>query len=71
MQGEYIIPRAVNLVLQYLMHAVSVKQSWKLMKPHVPTLLTNCVFPLLCFDDEDAELWQDDPHEYIRKASSL
>lgn len=25
------------------------------------------VFPLLCFDDEDAELWEDDPQEYIRK----
>lgn len=25
---------------------------------------------MLCFDDEDAELWADDPQEYIRKASS-
>jgi hypothetical protein len=22
---------------------------------------------MLCFDDEDAELWEDDPQEYIRK----
>ena len=57
----------VNLVLQYLTHAVGVSSSWKLVKPHITTLLTNCVFPLMCFDDEDAELWEDDPQEYIRK----
>lgn len=22
---------------------------------------------MLCFSDEDAELWENDPHEYIRK----
>lgn len=57
----------VNLVLQYLTHALGVSSSWKLVKPHITTLLTNCVFPLMCFDDEDAELWEDDPQEYIRK----
>ncbi len=29
------------------------------------------VFPMLCFDDEDAELWADDPQEYIRKVGSV
>ena len=29
--------------------------------------LCSVVFPMLCFDDEDAELWEDDPQEYIRK----
>jgi hypothetical protein len=35
--------------------------------PAPPSLPPSVVFPLLCFDDEDAELWQDDPQEYIRK----
>lgn len=26
---------------------------------------------MLCFDDEDAELWADDPQEYIRKVGSV
>lgn len=25
------------------------------------------VLPQLCFDDEDAELWEDDPQEFVRK----
>ena len=48
-------------------HAVGVSSSWKLIKPHMATLVSSCVFPLMCFDDEDAELWEDDPQEYIRK----
>lgn len=25
------------------------------------------VLPLLCFDAEDAELWEEDPQEFVRK----
>lgn len=37
--------------------------------PEPPPCSTPCsvVFPMLCFDDEDAELWEEDPQEYIRK----
>jgi hypothetical protein len=34
---------------------------------HSQTLLTNVVMPQLTYNDEDAELWQDDPQEYVRK----
>ena len=29
--------------------------------------MRSVVFPMLCFSDEDEELWRNDPHEYIRK----
>lgn len=54
-------------MLRYLTHAVELSATWKLIKPHILDLLTKCVFDLMCFDDEDAELWEDDPQEYIRK----
>lgn len=28
-------------------------------------------FPLMCFSHEDAELWAEDPHEYIRKVGAV
>lgn len=28
------------------------------------------IFPMLCFSESDAELWQENPHEYIRKVYS-
>lgn len=30
-------------------------------------VLAQVVLPQLCFDDEDAELWEEDPQEFVRK----
>jgi hypothetical protein len=134
---QQLSSRVVHLALQYLTHALELKDSYKLMRPHVEGLLaqvrtltrpllahtafasvrqlqtrhfgasgsvgiaadaavrlayscglsafvrlrlciqvwlTMCcalilqvVLPQLCFDDEDAELWEDDPQEFVRK----
>ena len=62
-------PRVTNLALQYVTTGVALSSSWKVMKPHMSSLLASVVFPLCCFDDEDEELWDDDPQEYIRKVN--
>ncbi len=66
-QGVWLSPRVVNLALQYLTVAVKAARTWKVLQPHVPQLMARVLFPLMCFDDSDAELWADDPQEYIRK----
>ena len=66
-QGEFQAARVLNLAIQYVAYAVTPSHTWKRLKDHVPDLLRLCVFPLCCFDEEDAELWAEDPHEYIRK----
>lgn len=71
LQGHYLSPRVTNLTLNYLQHAMKTAASWKLLKPHVPALLQHVLFPLMCFSDEDQELWADDPHEYVRKVRSM
>lgn len=71
LQGEWLSPRVLNLCLQYLSHALTLSATWKHMKQHTNNLLTRCVLPLMCFNDEDDELWRDDPHEYIRKVPLL
>jgi hypothetical protein len=43
-------------------HAIT----WKIMKPNLAVLIQDVVFPLMCHSDEDEELWQTDPVEYIR-----
>ena len=30
------------------------------------TIITDFVFPLVCYSDADAELWEEDPYEYVR-----
>ena len=29
-------------------------------------MVRDVLFPLMCYTDEDDELWKDDPYEYIR-----
>ena len=52
-------------------HAVEVKAMYAHAKPHWETILLNVAFPLMCFSDEDAQLWEEDPHEYIRKGYDI
>ena len=57
-----------------LLHTYS--SSSKLLLAYIPNALIRfsyfqliyqeVMFPLLCYDDEDDQLWREDPQEYIR-----
>ncbi|RHZ46534.1 hypothetical protein Glove_615g3 [Diversispora epigaea] len=47
--------------------AITHKTTWQIIKPHSETLISQFIFPQLCFSDEDEELWVEDPVEYIHK----
>lgn len=70
-QGQWLPPRVVNLLLQFMTCTVSRSDTYKLVKPNVNMMLINVVFPILCFDDDDAQLWEEDPQEYIRKGYNI
>uniref|UniRef100_UPI00398F7D15 importin-8 isoform X3 n=1 Tax=Pristiophorus japonicus TaxID=55135 RepID=UPI00398F7D15 len=65
-QKQYVAPRVLQQVLNYLNQGVSHSLTWKQMKPHIQSISEEVVFPLMCYKDEDEELWQEDPYEYIR-----
>lgn len=44
---------------------------YNLLQPHLHTLLFEIVFPLMCFNDNDQMLWDEDPHEYVRKGYGM
>ena len=69
--GAYLPPRCVHYAVQLLQYAVPKAAAYRLLAPALPDLLTRCIFPLLCFSDDDAELWACDPHEYIRKGYDI
>ena len=54
-------------MMQFMTHAVEIKPMYAHAKAHWESILINVAFPLMCFNDEDAALWEEDPHEYIRK----
>jgi len=69
--GLYMSPRCTNLVIQYVSVATNIKAAYKHVGAHWDDILMRVAFPLMCFSGEDAELWAEDPHEYIRKGYDI
>lgn len=40
---------------------------WDHLKPHMENLIAHFVFPILCQSDEDIELFEEDPSEYLHR----
>lgn len=62
----YVSPRVLQQALHFLDQSISHAHTWKALKGGYLDILRDIIFPLMCFTDEDQEVWEDDPHEYIR-----
>ncbi|KAK3603195.1 hypothetical protein CHS0354_036118, partial [Potamilus streckersoni] len=62
----YVAPRVLQQALNYINQGVSHAFSWKFIKCHIMPLIQEVIFPLMCHSDDDEELWNTDPQEYIR-----
>ncbi|XVE81091.1 hypothetical protein DITRI_Ditri15bG0035500 [Diplodiscus trichospermus] len=69
--GSYLPDRVTNLILQYLSTSISKNSMYTLLQPQLDVLLFDIVFPLMCFNDDDQKLWEEDPHEYVRKGYDI
>ncbi|RXH78942.1 hypothetical protein DVH24_034149 [Malus domestica] len=69
--GGYLPDRVINLILQYLSNSISKNSMYNLLQPRLNVLLFEIVFPLMCFNDNDLRLWDEDPHEYVRKGYDI
>jgi len=65
-QNVYVSPRVMQLALNYVNTGVSHALTWKLIKPHILEIIEKIIFPLMSYTEKDAELWEEDPYEYIR-----
>ena len=64
--GQYVAPRVLQQILNYIETAVGHAHTWKILKNVYNDMLVVILFPLLCFTDDDQDLWDDDPQEFIR-----
>ncbi|KAK6914386.1 Importin-beta, N-terminal domain [Dillenia turbinata] len=69
--GGYLPERVTNLILQYLSNSISKNSMYQLLQPRLDVLLFEIIFPLMCFNDNDQKLWDEDPHEYVRKGYDI
>ncbi|XP_076959357.1 importin beta-like SAD2 [Bidens hawaiensis] len=69
--GEYLPDRVTNLILQYLSNSISKTTMYNQLQPRLDVVLFEIIFPLMCFNDNDQTLWEEDPHEYVRKGYDI
>ncbi|XP_075085279.1 importin beta-like SAD2 [Nicotiana tabacum] len=69
--GGYLPDRVINLILQYLSNSISKSNMYSLLQPRLDIVLFEIIFPLMCFSDNDQKLWEEDPHEYVRKGYDI
>jgi hypothetical protein len=55
----------LSYTLVFLDECVRPKQMWAHLKPHLDTLVTHFLFPVLCLSPEDVEKFESDPEEYL------
>ncbi|PWN53145.1 ARM repeat-containing protein [Violaceomyces palustris] len=58
--------KAVHFLCMFFTECVKPKSTWALLKPHVQELVKSFVFPRICFTEEDDELWELDPVDFVR-----
>ncbi len=61
-QKWYIAPRVLQQALNYVNTGVSHAFAWKFIKPHIQPIIQEVLFPLMCYTDENEELWNEDPY---------
>lgn len=66
-KGQQLSKRVAHLALDFIEEAIETASLWAIIRPHVDTLLTQVVFPYLCFLEADEDVWINDPSEYVRK----
>ncbi|CAH1416284.1 unnamed protein product [Lactuca virosa] len=69
--GDYLPDRVSNLILQYLSNSLSKTTMYNLLQPRLDVVLFEISLPLMCFNDNDQALWEEDPHEYVRKGYDI
>lgn len=58
---------SLSYTLNFLDECIKPKAMWSHLKPHMDTLISHVLFPILCQSDEDIELFDTDPSEYLHR----
>ncbi|PSN67326.1 ARM repeat-containing protein [Corynespora cassiicola Philippines] len=53
--------------LNFLDECIKPKSTWNLLQPHTDNLVAHLVFPVLCQTDDDIELFETEPQEYLHR----
>ena len=58
---------ALSHTLTFLDECVKPKVMWAHLEPHIDNLTAHLIFPVLCLTEEDLELFESEPAEYLHR----
>ena len=70
-QGAFVTSRLLNVALTTVTLSINHGSTFKVLKPHIAQLIGDIVFPYMCIQPEDEELWASDPEEYVRRTMDI
>jgi hypothetical protein len=68
-QGIHTPAKPFVVALEIVTLAIAKKKLYACFQSQIPTLIAENVFPELQFTQADAECWNNNPHEYIRRGN--
>ncbi len=66
-KSAWLSKPSLSYTLSFLDECVKPKSMWNHLKPHLDSLISHVFFPVLCQSDEDLELFDSDPSEYLHR----
>ena len=66
-KNAWISKPCLSMILAFLDECVKPKTMWAHLKPNMENLIAHLIFPVLCQSDEDLELFDTDPAEYLHR----
>lgn len=66
-KSAWLSKPSLSYTLSFLDECVKPKSMWNHLKPHMDSLISHVFFPVLCQSDEDLELFDSDPSEYLHR----
>lgn len=66
-KSAWLSKPSLSYTLSFLDECVKPKSMWVHLKPHMDSLIAHVFFPVLCQSDEDLELFDSDPSEYLHR----
>lgn len=66
-QSLWLSQASLHFLIQFLEKCMVMDQIYRLLEPHLGTILESVIFPCLCASSQSVELLEDDPEEYTRR----
>ena len=64
--GKYVTDDVYRMCMTYITSCIEMSPTYKVLKPHLESILFQVIFPTLALSSVELELFNSDPQEFIR-----